>query len=75
MIRLEGEPHQVRVQRDGDQEMTDDLRAERVDGDKFIDPPKVEREVRHEDHKCNAAEAEDECAFEALDNPRDLFKL
>ena len=59
-----GEEHEIRIQRDGQEEVAEDDGGEGPDGDEDADLPEVGHEAGEHDHHGGGAEDEDEGALE-----------
>lgn len=65
-VSLPREQHQVRVQRDREEQVRGDDGRQRPDGDESLDLPERGEDVSTADHEGDAGDAEDEGVLEAL---------
>lgn len=63
---LPGKQHQVRVQRNGQEEMAENDRRQRPDGGEEVDAPKGRGDGGEADHAGAADDAEEEGEFKLL---------
>jgi len=71
---LESEPHEIGVEGNGHQKVTDYLRGHGVDGDEDVDLPEGYRKVVQHYHDCSHEEDPDESSLEGLDDARHFLE-